>query len=213
MEQPDRRTMEWSQILMPLTPQGVLPRAGTPSRLVADFAADSFREHRLFEPSVVKPEFIAGESGATLLRIADAARPGARDLGYRSDVRCNPEAKRLLEEAGVRDYVGGLLGRPVAEKWDAFFLYYTEGGHTPLHVDNAEYSPFNLLSCLRRVRREGEGRQSVTYFMESADQVNAYDLDPGQAIWFHSSETPHGRTPLTAGEEVVLLAVSLLPGD
>jgi hypothetical protein len=208
MEKTAHWTNEWSKILIQLTPTGWLPPSGTPSRMVADFAADTMRDTRLFDPTVVSPDFTQGETGAELMEIARSSEAAAREYPHRSVAKCGPEAYRILEEAGVYDYASRLLGRPVEEEFDAFFLYYKEGDFTALHVDNGTEYPLNLLTCMHRVRPEGEGRRSATYFMESSDKVTARDLDPGQALWFHACAIPHGRTPLGPGEEVIIMTLS-----
>lgn len=197
---------EWSEILTPLTPKGCLPPPGSPGRLVANFAADVLMKSRRFEHVLVTPEFMAGETGAEITRIAKASRSEARRTPNRSVIKCSPETYGLLNATNVCAYVSTLLGQKVEDEYDGYFIYYDEGDFSALHVDNV--GPLNLLTCLHHVWPDGPGPRSETYFMESSGRVTTQDLGPGQAVWLHAAQIPHGRTPLGPGEEVILMTLS-----
>ncbi|MCX5395099.1 hypothetical protein [Streptomyces sp. NBC_00094] len=209
LREAEQRTNEWSRILMPLTPRGLLPRPETPSRILIDCAADSTATSRLFEPIVLRPGFADAEFLAEMVDFASSARAEAQVRYGRTISACPPEVVGRLDAARVRESVEELYGRSIHAKYLCSFLYYEEGDFIPLHVDNANRFPLNLLLCLKRVRPEHAKRFSATYFVQSSSVVTGYDLAPGQAAWFHAAETPHGRTPLGPGEEAVLLTLGL----
>lgn len=92
-----------------------------------------------------------------------------------------------------------------------FVHYFGEQQRCSVHVDNPEYYEFNCLIGLLHECPVGVEKSLLRIF--EPDSVTDVQLDPGSAIVFHSSATPHGRTPLSSAESISLLSVGFRPAD
>jgi hypothetical protein len=211
MSDPERWSGEWAQILMPLTPHGMLPQAHTPARMVMNYAAQVMSQDQLFAPTVVRPDYADEGFVEEMTQVAAKYREVAITKNGRTVSRCGSDVFAKLNEIGAREYASKLLGGALDHDYSAAFLYYVPGDFIPLHIDNGATYPMNLLLCLRREKPAESRKFSVTYLVDAADRFTARDLAPGEALWFHAARTLHGRTPLQQGEEVLILTLGFRP--
>ncbi|WP_162625217.1 hypothetical protein [Streptomyces cadmiisoli] len=172
--------------------------------MIANIMAD----RRTIQPTMVPAEIIDAGTIETLSGVAGSAisENGRPHTGHKvADVP--DEAILCLEQTGVIDWCRQMV--PAVEVSGATFIYYNEAGEdSKLHVDDNARWVYNLLICLSR-RKPETGPGSATYFMLGNGVTKAHRLNGGEAIFFHSESTPHGRTPIVADEQVLLLSVAL----
>jgi hypothetical protein len=82
--------VEWNTILIELTPQGLLPRPGTPRRLVLNAVADEMKHRRLFEPAAYRPAWL------TDAVVVDRQQAAERDYAIERDDVAPDDAGRLI---------------------------------------------------------------------------------------------------------------------
>lgn len=197
------RFAAWNTILLGTTPLGTLTSKGFPHRMVAELAADDLAPHREVDPTVPPAGMFDEEALRTFTQFAEAAilANATSDHGRKKET-VPDEAMDYLRGLPVLDWCTGLSGT-IGELVGATFIHY-DAGDAKLHVDNDGAYDFTFLACLARVIPEGK-RGSRTYFMLGKEVTQVHNLMPGDAVFFHSRYTPHGRTPLDDGERVVLL--------
>lgn len=197
------RFAAWNTILLGTTPLGRLTSKGFPHRMVAELAADDLAPHREVDPTLAPAGVFDEEALRTFAAFAEAAilANATPDRGRKKEI-VPDDALRYLRSLPILDWCTGLSGS-IGELVGATFVHY-DGGDAKLHVDNDGSYDFTLLACLARVIPEGK-RGSRTYFMLGNEVTQVHSLMPGDAVFFHSRYTPHGRTPLDDGERVVLL--------
>ncbi|WP_344922869.1 hypothetical protein [Streptosporangium oxazolinicum] len=129
----------------------------------------------------------------------DVIPHGERHIARASD--------KIVQALGASDFAVSLRAsvpdRNLSQSVYATYLYYREGDWVPLHVDDWNIFEFSCLVCLERTR--GSSRPTATYFLLGRENLMALDLNVREAVWFHGVHIPHGRTPLSEGESVVLL--------
>lgn len=140
--------------------------------------------------------------------MASEADSMLRSAGRRHNGKWNapvgPSVARFVDESGFVSLVRAFSDVRLGEVLGATFIAYDGvGEHLPIHLDDAGFGEANVLVCLRHGWLEGEG--SATVFLTAAG-VHSHVLEPGMALLFDGAATPHGRTPLSAGEEVVLVS-------
>ncbi|WP_162625229.1 hypothetical protein [Streptomyces cadmiisoli] len=203
-----RELEAWNQMLALATPTGKPVAKGSPQRTVAEMIADIMADRRTIPPTLVPAGIIDPGTIEILSEIASAAisENGRPCAGHKVADAPN-EAILRLEQTGVMDWCRQMV--PAVEISGATFIYYDEAEEdSKLHVDENEKWVYNLLVCLH-YRKPETGSGSATYFMLGNGITKAYRLNGGQAIFFHSESTPHGRTPIVADEQVLLLAVAV----
>jgi hypothetical protein len=204
------RFAAWNTILLGTTPLGRLTSKGFPHRMVAELAADDLAPHREVEPTRPPAGVFDGAALRTFAQYAEAAilANATPDHGRKKET-VPDEAMRYLRGLPILDWCTG-LSDGIGELVGATFIHY-DAGDAKLHVDNDGAYDFTLLGCLARVIPEGK-RGSRTYFMLGNEVTQVHNLMPGDAVFFHSKYTPHGRTPLDDGERVVLLHLQFAGG-
>jgi hypothetical protein len=202
-------SVEWAEILVGLTPNGLLPRPGTPRREVLEFAADRLARDRLFEPDIHEPRWLTETMVERLAEAAQGDSSLAREHSGRRVATPSAESKALVDSLPIVEDLRTRCSFALKTDVAAVFLYYESGEWLPLHVDNrAIRYDCNLLVPLSATPPKS-GKGSATYFVLQSDRIAGYRLEPGVAAWFHAGFTPHGRTPLTEGESVTLLSLGL----
>ncbi|MET9588151.1 hypothetical protein ABZY10_34745 [Streptomyces sp. NPDC006539] len=202
-----RQSRLWNRLLERATPTGWILPKGTPQRMVAELAADSALKDRLIPPVLSPSDLLPASILQELREYARSARSSAYEaLGHQ--VSDGAEAIPCIDKSGILQWCRENAPVEFSESIKMCFIYYREGQLCRLHFDDDEAWEFNFLLCLERKRPEN-GKATSTYFFEGNEKLRSYDLSPGQAVWFHSRCTPHGRTPLGQGEEVVLASLGM----
>jgi hypothetical protein len=79
-------------------------------------------------------------------------------------------------------------------------------------VDKFGFGEVNLILCLKHDRLAAAPTVSTTVFI-GTDGYLECDLVPGDCVVFDGALTPHGRTPLGAGERVTLASFGFRTRD
>jgi hypothetical protein len=200
---------EWTRILYAVNPDGTVPSAG-PAAEVAAFAERSLAPSRAFDPiKLDEGGLMSAEQFAVLSGWADEMASRAQDVHGRGIINLSTEQKSTLREFGViaaLEKAGGVDFKP---DFEALLMYYRDAGRLPLHVDDQAEYRFNTLVNVRRVRpQSGTGTGTVFWVDRGPCSI---DLDPGEAVLFDAHYTPHGRLPLSEGDEIVLLSLGFTP--
>lgn len=156
-----------------------------------------------------RPFDLRGDFGASVFTTlaADADR-SLRSSGVRHNGKWNapvgPAVEDFVSESGFLELVHAFSNVPLGPVRGATVIAYTKvGEHLPIHLDDTDFGEANVLLCVRhRLPRTGA---SATVFVTS-DGVRSHVLEPGMALLFDGAATLHGRTPLSEGEEVVLIS-------
>ena len=197
----------WNSILTRATPNGRLIRRGSPQRAVAELAADTMVKQRIIAPTRPPAGILSGDHLRTLRKYAEEA-VSVKAQAYNGHKISLPtdEGHEYLAELPVTKWCAEVDSH-IGEVGHSLYIYYdTLGEVSRLHLDNCDSCDFNLLICLSRSIPAG-ATGSVTYFMLGDGVTTALSLMPGDAVLFHSSSTPHGRTPVVEGERVLLASV------
>lgn len=200
----------WSAVLATLAPQCQMPERDSSARKALMALEEVLSTRRTIPPDRITPEWLSANLVEALRREAQAHRaiPKIRDSWYNGPP--GRIAKKLAETAQLKDWISERAGRRVQDTVNAVYIYYDAAGHhIPLHVDYPEEFEYNLLICLDR-RSSGTASATTTMVVTNGE-ARSIDLAPGQALLFHSSYTPHGRTPLAEGEAVTLISLGFSP--
>ncbi|MFD8979013.1 tetratricopeptide repeat protein [Streptomyces sp. NPDC059564] len=109
--------------------------------------------------------------------------------------------------------VGRSTGLAVEQPHTGVYIaYLKEGQFLDFHVDEFGFGEANLILCLKHERLTAAPTVSCTVFI-TADGYLECDLAPGDCVVFDGAFTPHGRTPLGAGERVILVSFGFRAGD
>lgn len=205
----DEELTQWSTMLNTLTPNGYLPAAGSARRAMLDFITEQLDARVELAPAVLQPgDLFSPQEIEEYLRAARDAEPGAREHLGRRIIKAPEEVRLRIEASQVGERLAQRFGIGFRPDVEALFLFYREGHWVPLHLDDQLDYEFNLLTMLHRQRADSRSRTG-TYFIAPKERSLAVDLEKGQSVFFHASYTPHGRTPVPEGEEVILLAIGL----
>ncbi|MEU0786685.1 hypothetical protein ABZ341_34590 [Streptomyces sp. NPDC006173] len=196
----------WNDFLAEVTPRGRIFPTGTPQRMVMEMAADSTAKRREIHPTCVPENLIGVAAVEELQQQADAAHGDSIEFNSHRVSDAPDAAVSYLASPGVLEWCQSTISGRTLKMGRMIFIYYGPGEMSRLHFDTAEDFEFNLLVCLRRVRSDVQ-KSTRTYFVDGARKVTTYDLAAGQAVWFNGRWTPHGRTPLGEGEQVVLASL------
>jgi hypothetical protein len=147
-----------------------------------------------------------------LSAMTDEAVAALRSAGFMHNGKWNAPvgsaALDFVDRFDLADTVSRLTGVEVEEPQGATYIAYLEaGGHLDFHLDDFHYGEVNLIVCLRHSGTAPAGQSSATVFIERAG-YRLCPLQPGDFIVFDGAFTPHGRTPVTDGEQVVLVSFS-----
>ncbi|RDG36983.1 tetratricopeptide repeat protein [Streptomyces corynorhini] len=115
-------------------------------------------------------------------------------------------ANRFAGQVDLAAVVARSTGLEVEQPHNGVYIAYLEEGHfLDFHVDEFGFGEANLILCLRHERLPSAHAVSTTVFI-GADGYRECDLAPGDCVVFDGAVTPHGRTPLSAGESVILIS-------
>jgi hypothetical protein len=207
----DRTATLWNRLLEHTTPRGKLPPRGTPQRLVIDLATRSTTPGKLISPTIVPAGLITHDLLAFLRGYAQSLHAARTELKLHTVATAPDGCLASLRQTSLLGWCQENAPIPVDPLTSIFIYYETAGEMSKLHFDTSFEWEFNLLICLERERSPVPGG-TATYFVEEEGRSHGYDLSPGEAVWFHSRQTPHGRTPLIEGEKVVLFSVGFRSG-
>lgn len=156
-------------------------------------------------PIEVQPTWL---SGPCLRELAREAEESLRQHGYVHNAKWNAPvgvyAEEFVDGIDLAAYVEKVANIPVHPPTTATYIGYLDTGQgLELHLDDAEFGDINLLLSLSHVAPEGIPCSS-TVFVEG-DGLVSYPLRPGQGLVFDGVFIPHGRTPVSGGERVILV--------
>jgi predicted 2-oxoglutarate/Fe(II)-dependent dioxygenase YbiX len=121
-------------------------------------------------------------------------------------------ATRFAAQADLAAVVARSTGLEVEQPHTGVYIAYEEGQFLDFHVDESGFGEANLILCLKHARPTGAPRVSTTVFI-NADGYLECDLAAGDCVVFDGALTPHGRTPLSAGESVTLISFGFRARD
>ncbi|MGW2840580.1 tetratricopeptide repeat protein [Streptomyces sp. NPDC001493] len=115
-------------------------------------------------------------------------------------------ASRFAAQMDLAAAVELTTGIAVEQPHTAVYLAYQEKGQKlDFHVDNPDFGVANVILCLRHTLPADAPRASTTVFITGGGYIQ-YSLRPGEYLVFDGVLAPHGRTPLCAGERVLLVS-------
>ncbi|WP_327258200.1 hypothetical protein [Streptomyces sp. NBC_01244] len=122
-------------------------------------------------------------------------------------------ANRFARQVDLAAVVARSTGLEVEQPHTGVYIAYLEEGQfLDFHVDEFGFGEANLILCLGHERLPTAPTVSCTVFI-NADGYRECDLAPGDCVVFDGSLTPHGRTPLGAGESVILVSFGFRAHD
>lgn len=147
-----------------------------------------------------------------LSAMTEEADASVRTAGFMHNGKWNapvgPAAHAFVDRFELAATVSELTGVEVDEPQGATYIAYLEtGGHLDFHLDDFHYGEVNLILCLRHSLGNADGIPSSTVFIEKTGYRRC-PLMPGEFVLFDGAFTPHGRTPVAAGEQVLLVSFS-----
>ncbi|MGA5818065.1 tetratricopeptide repeat protein [Kitasatospora sp. NPDC094028] len=203
---PSRWSGRWTSWLRSRT------TARTPTRWEEDFptvrdAVRGLSGHQRVHPRHLRDQPFPAELITAMAE--EAERVVAAD-GYLHNGKWNAAvsdaANHFTEQVDLAAVVARSSGLAVEQPHTAVYIAYTEEGqYLDFHLDEFGFGDANLILCLKHARPTGAPQVSNTVFI-TADGHLECDLDPGDCVVFDGALTPHGRTPLNAGERVTLIS-------
>jgi hypothetical protein len=163
------------------------------------------------EPLLLKPEWATPRVvGALKANALDSqSKSGYQEAGGQGHAPAGRTVSSLLAKLQVDKYVEAQIGIAVEPTYAvSYLLYNTSEAHLWMHLDFRTHSDVNLLLCLDRIDRPGNVNSSSTV-AATADAIVSYPFSPGECLIFDGICTPHGRTPVQEGEQIILLAIGL----
>ncbi|MFE0601688.1 tetratricopeptide repeat protein [Streptomyces sp. NPDC058892] len=122
-------------------------------------------------------------------------------------------ANRFAGQVDLAAVVARSTGLEVEQPHNGVYIAYLEEGQfLDFHVDEFGFGEANLILCLKHERLAAAPAVSCTVFID-ADGYLECDLAPGDCVVFDGALTPHGRTPLGAGESVILVSFGFRARD
>ncbi|MDH6135692.1 tetratricopeptide (TPR) repeat protein [Kitasatospora sp. MAA4] len=204
---------EWTSWLQSRT------TAQTPARWAEDFPAlrDAVRglnAHQRVYPRHLRDQPFPAELIAAMA--AEAEKAVAAD-GYLHNGKWNAPvgdaASRFAGQVDLAAVVARSTGLEVEQPHTAVYIAYLEEGQfLDFHVDEFGFGEANLILCLQHERPTAAPSVSTTVFI-TADGCLECDLAAGDCVVFDGALTPHGRTPLTAGESITLISLGFRARD
>ncbi|MER7580362.1 hypothetical protein [Kitasatospora sp. NPDC097691] len=210
---PSRWSGQWTSWLRSRT------TARRPDRWAEDFptlrdAVRGLTAHQRVHPRHLRDQSFPAELVAAMAE--EAERVVAAD-GYLHNGKWNAPvgvaANRFAAQIDLAAVVAGSTGLDVEQPHTAVYIAYREEGQfLDFHVDESGFGEANLILCLEHVRPTGAPRASTTVFIDANGYLEC-DLDVGDCVVFDGALTPHGRTPLGAGESVTLISFGFRAHD
>ncbi|MFF3066967.1 tetratricopeptide repeat protein [Kitasatospora sp. NPDC057936] len=166
----------------------------------------------------VHPRHLRDESFPSVLLAAmeEEAEKAVAANGYLHNGKWNAAvgdaANHFAEQVDLATVVARSTGLDVEPPHTAVYIAYEEGQHLDFHLDEFGFGEANLLLCLKHDRPTGASRVSTTVFI-NADGYLECELAAGDCVVFDGALTPHGRTPLSAGEAITLISFGFRARD
>ncbi|MER7766989.1 tetratricopeptide repeat protein [Kitasatospora sp. NPDC096140] len=194
----------------------------TPARWAEDFTAlrDGTRAltaHQRVHPRHLRHLRDQSLPATLIAAMAEEAEKAVATDGYLHNGKWNAAvgdaANRFAEQVDLASVVARSTGLAVEQPHTAVYIVYTEEGQfLDFHVDELGFGEANLILCLWHERPSGAPLVSATAFI-NADGYLTCELAPGDCVVFDGALTPHGRTPLSAGESVTLISFGFRARD
>ncbi|MFB7473651.1 hypothetical protein [Kitasatospora sp. NPDC056184] len=190
----------------------------TPARWAGDFPVLRDAVHGLTAYQRVHPRHLRDQSFPVELiaAMAEEAEKAVATDGYLHNGKWNAAvgdaANRFAAQIDLAAVVARSTGLEVVQPHTGVYIGYEEGQFLDFHLDESGFGEANLILCLKRARVTGAPTASSTVFIR-ADGYLACDLGEGDCVVFDGALTPHGRTPLSAGESVTLISFGFRARD
>jgi hypothetical protein len=173
----------------------------------------SLSVHQRVQPRYLRDQPFAAELVAAMA--AEAEKALSAD-GYRHNGKRNAAvgeaANHFAAQVDLAAMVARSTGLDVEQPHTGVYIGYTEGQFLDFHVDEAGFGDANLIICLRHTRSPEVARASTTVFISAGGYLQ-YRLGVGCGVVFDGALTPHGRTPLGAGESITLVSLGFRARD
>ncbi|MFF2659588.1 tetratricopeptide repeat protein [Kitasatospora sp. NPDC058032] len=188
------------------------------ARWAEDFAVlrDAVREltaHQRVSPRHLRDQSIPVE---LIVAMAEEAEKAVTADGYLHNGKWNAPvgdvANRFAAQVDLAAVVARSTGLEVEPPHTGVYIGYEEGQFLDFHLDESGFGEANLILCLKRARVTGAPTVSTTVFINANGYLEC-DLGEGDCVVFDGALTPHGRTPLGAGESVTLVSFGFRPHD
>ncbi|MGG8410348.1 tetratricopeptide repeat protein [Streptomyces sp. 12297] len=186
--------------------------ARTPARWEEGFPAlrDAVRDltaHERVHPRHLRDQSFPAE---LLVGMAEEAEKALAADGYLHNGKWNAAvgeaANRFAGQVDLAAVVARSTGLEVEQPHGGVYIAYLEEEQfLDFHVDEFGFGEANLILCLKHERLAAAPTVSYTVFIDADGYVEC-DLAPGDCVVFDGALTPHGRTPLGAGESVILVS-------
>ncbi len=167
----------------------------------------------------VRPRHLRDQSFPVelLAGMAEEAEKALAADGYLHNGKWNAAvgeaANRFAGQVDLAAVVARSTGLEVEQPHNGVYIgYLEEGQFLDFHVDEFGFGEANLILCLKYERLHGAPAVSRTVFID-ADGYLECALAPGDCVVFDGALTPHGRTPLGAGESVILVSFGFRARD
>ncbi|MFG2905430.1 tetratricopeptide repeat protein [Kitasatospora sp. NPDC048286] len=196
--------------------------ARTPARWAEDFptlrdAVRGLTAHQRFQPRHLRHLRDQSFPAVLIAAMAKEAEKAVAADGYLHNGKWNAAvgdaANRFAGQVDLAEVVAQSTGLDVEQPHTAVYIAYREEGQfLDFHVDETDFGEANLILCLKHERHTEAATASATVFINS-DGYLGCDLDAGDCVVFDGAFTPHGRTPLSAGESVTLISFGFRARD
>ena len=135
-----------------------------------------------------------------------ALRDAVRSLTAHERLRPRHLCDQLFPAELLAAIVARATGLEVEQPHSGVYIAYLEEGQfLDFHVDEFGFGEANLILCLKHERPTTALTASTTVFI-GPDGYRECDLEPGDCVVFDGALTPHGRTPISAGESIILIS-------
>ncbi|WP_380279959.1 tetratricopeptide repeat protein [Kitasatospora purpeofusca] len=189
-----------------------------PARWAGDFPVlrDAVREltaHQRVSPRHLRDQSFPVELIAAM---AEEAEKAVAADGYLHNGKWNAAvgdaANRFAAQVDLAAVVARSTGLEVEQPHTGAYIGYEEGQFLDFHLDESGFGEANLILCLKHARVTGAPTVSTTVFINANGYLEC-DLGEGDCVVFDGALTPHGRTPLSAGESVTLISFGFRARD
>ncbi|MFD4658949.1 tetratricopeptide repeat protein [Kitasatospora sp. NPDC058444] len=192
--------------------------AKTPARWEEDFLTLRDPVRGLAAHQHVHPRHLRDQSFPVELiaAMAEEAEKAVTADGYLHNGKWNAPvgdaANRFAAQIDLAAVVERSTGLEVEQPHTGVYIGYEEGQFLDFHVDEFGFGEANLILCLKHERPGDLFRASTTVFI-TPDGYHECELAAGDCVVFDGGLTPHGRTPLSAGEGVTLISFGFRARD
>ncbi|MFE6867934.1 tetratricopeptide repeat protein [Kitasatospora sp. NPDC057692] len=167
------------------------------------------RVHPRHLPAQLFPTELIAAMGAEAVKAVAAS-------GYLHNGKWNAPvgdaANQFAAQVDLAAVVARSTGLEVEQPHSGVYIGYEEGQFLDFHLDESGFGEANLILCLKHARVTGAPTVSTTVFINANGYLEC-DLGVGDCVVFDGALTPHGRTPLSAGEIVTLISMGFRARD